>query len=262
MYKNLSKSLKCNLNVKSFMFNNLNSYSFHWYKLKRFLHKSIKTRKSLILNINNKYEFFQKLEKTNYKTKENKKEISVTNIKNVKSKEYILNDLNEFVFNNDNNKEKEEEKKNKNENESKNNDLILSDDEIKLEKLLKKRNIKKSIITITEKAEKEIKKIIENNNKQNKNNNHVLKLYFITKGCNGLTHSFSFVDKDAISKKDEIIYDDQKTILLVIDNKCVLYVINTVLDYYKDDLTEKFIFKNPNITSICPCGTSFHFSKK
>ncbi|CRG94234.1 iron-sulfur assembly protein, putative [Plasmodium gallinaceum] len=258
MYKNLSKPFKCNLNVKLLIFNNLRNYFYHWNKLKRFLHKSSKKNIFHILNIYNKYELLQKLEKTS-KNIENKKEIFETNKNYVKSK-YTLNDLNKFVFVNENNKSKEEKI---NKSESKNNKYpILNDDEIKLEKLLKKRNIKKSIITITEEAKKEIKKIIENNNKENKNNNHVLKLYFITKGCNGLTHSFNFVDKNAINKDDEIIYDDHKTILLVIDNKCVLYVINTILDYYKDDLTEKFIFKNPNITSICPCGTSFHFSKK
>lgn len=156
-------------------------------------------------------------------------------------------------------KKKIDEMKNNNElcNEDK------SDNELKLEKLLKKRNIKKDIIKITEKAKYEIKKIIETNNKQNKNNNYVLKLYFIAKGCNGLTHSFNFINKNDIKENDEIIYDndniEKKNILLVIDSNCIIYVINTILDYYKDDLTENFIFTNPNITSICPCGTSFHF---
>ncbi|SPJ08650.1 iron-sulfur assembly protein, putative [Plasmodium sp. DRC-Itaito] len=107
--------------------------------------------------------------------------------------------------------------------------------------------------------------IYNNNNNDNNNiynNKSILKLFFITKGCNGLTHSFKIISKNDIHKEDEIIYDNQNNILLVIDKNCILYVINTTLDYYKDDLTEKFIFKNPNITSICPCGTSFHFSKK
>ncbi|VEV57769.1 iron-sulfur assembly protein, putative [Plasmodium vinckei vinckei] len=202
-----------------------------------------------------------------------------------KIREYMLNNSNEFVpsgiekdkqFQNSkkyymDNKEisnKTDEDNKKIDKEVKNNNKLCSKDEneseIKLEQLLKKRNIKKDIIKITEKAKYEIKRIIEMNNKQNKNNNYVLKLYFIAKGCNGLTHSFNFINKNDIKENDKIIYDndnntEKKNILLVIDSNCILYVINTILDYYKDDLTENFIFTNPNITSICPCGTSFHF---
>lgn len=143
---------------------------------------------------------------------------------------------------------------------------------ILLNKRIEKKRKKKNIIEITKEAKEEIKKRILNfHQEQEKNKDHVLKLFFITKGCNGLTHALKFVHKNTIDKDDEIIYDDNednkatthsRNILLVVDSKCVLYVINTVLDYFKDDLSEKFIFTNPNITSICPCGTSFHFSKK
>ncbi|ETW38627.1 hypothetical protein PFTANZ_00674 [Plasmodium falciparum Tanzania (2000708)] len=245
--------------------------------------------------------------------KKNKQErFMFNNKKYIKRKEYILNDLNEFIsiiphpeINNEitNNSNQKKNKDNKQNVLSTNQQIITNynlnhkenvtsnlnfnnkeEDEKKLDKLLKKRNIKKrDIVTITEEAKEELKKIISINKKENNNNynnmnticsdNHndmnticndknILKLFFITKGCNGLTHSFNFISKKDIHKEDEIIYDDQNNILLVIDKNCILYVINTTLDYYKDDLTEKFIFKNPNITSICPCGTSFHFSKK
>ncbi|SCM23076.1 iron-sulfur assembly protein, putative [Plasmodium chabaudi adami] len=205
-----------------------------------------------------------------------------------KIREYMLNNSNEFVssgienstqFQNSqkyyiddkelpNKGDGNNKKIKKIDKEMKNNKELCSKDEneseTKLEQLLKKRNVKKDIIKITEKAKYEIKRIIEINNKQNKNNNYVLKLYFIAKGCNGLTHSFNFINKNDIKENDEIIYEndnntEKKNILLVIDSNCILYVINTILDYYKDDLTENFIFTNPNITSICPCGTSFHF---
>ncbi|SOV74027.1 iron-sulfur assembly protein, putative [Plasmodium sp. gorilla clade G3] len=259
--------------------------------------------------------------------------------KYIKRKEYILNDINEFISiipnpeinneiienTNQNNKNQKKNKDNKQNILSTNQHIITKcnlnnqenvtssvkfhnkeEDEIKLDNLLKKRNMKKrNIVNITDQAKEELKKIISINQKENNNNNddnnknyknnndeinknyknnnddsnkncknnnddsnkncknkNILKLFFITKGCNGLTHSFNFIAKTDIHKEDEIIYDDQNNILLVIDKNCILYVINTTLDYYKDDLTEKFIFKNPNITSICPCGTSFHFSKK
>lgn len=139
------------------------------------------------------------------------------------------------------------------------------DEEIKLEKLLKKRQIiKKDIVTITEKAREEIKKLVkEYRSKEDKDTNYVLKLFYIIKGCNGLTNSFNFVHRDELHANDELIFEDdcRESILLAIDRKCVLYVINTTLDYYRDDLTERFIFTNPNVTSVCPCGTSFHFNR-
>ncbi|GAB66112.1 HesB-like domain containing protein, partial [Plasmodium cynomolgi strain B] len=139
------------------------------------------------------------------------------------------------------------------------------DEEIKLERLLKKRQgIKKDIVTITEKAKEEIKKLVkEYRSKKDEDKNYVLKLFYIIKGCNGLTHSFNFVHRNELHANDELIFEDdcRKNILLAIDSKCILYVINTTLDYYRDDLTERFIFTNPNVTSVCPCGTSFHFNR-
>ncbi|SBT34237.1 iron-sulfur assembly protein, putative [Plasmodium ovale wallikeri] len=183
-----------------------------------------------------------------------------------RNREYIFNDVNEFVLADGG--EQTEVGKDVTNGVQTNWEVVnqREDDDMKLEKLLRKRNIKKDIVTITKEAKLELKKIVEDNDKQKKNSNYVLKLFFITKGCNGLTHSFTFVHRNDIHKNDEIIYDyddsGKQNVLLVIDNKCILYVINTTLDYYKDDLTEKFIFTNPNIASVCPCGTSFHFSKR
>ncbi|SCO66894.1 iron-sulfur assembly protein, putative [Plasmodium vivax] len=139
------------------------------------------------------------------------------------------------------------------------------DEEAKLERLLKKRQgIKKDIVTITEKARDEIKQLVkEYRSKKDGDPNYILKLFYIIKGCNGLTHSFNFVHKNELHANDELIFEDdgRENILLAIDSKCILYVINTTLDYYRDDLTERFIFTNPNVTSVCPCGTSFHFNR-
>ncbi|SBS82895.1 iron-sulfur assembly protein, putative [Plasmodium ovale] len=186
--------------------------------------------------------------------------------RHARNREYIFNEVNEFVLATGD--EQIEVVQDVTNDVQANWEVVnqREDDDMKLEKLLRKRNIKKDIVTITKEAKFELKKIIENNDKQNENSNYVLKLFFITKGCNGLTHSFTFVHRNDIHKNDEVIYDyddsGKQNVLLVIDNKCILYVINTTLDYYKDDLTEKFIFTNPNIASVCPCGTSFHFSKR
>ncbi|SBS84577.1 iron-sulfur assembly protein, putative [Plasmodium malariae] len=283
----------CTINIRLFWFYNVRKYFYNVHKIKNLNNRlngsSIKEKYLDISNVNvnsNKNEIFENLQKKKIVNEEkSKNKFFTTNGKHVKNMEYILNEFNEFVSIDQYEKRREKqntmkcmeggtkkseakrEEKNKeklNHKKDKTNVSEEEDDESKLDKLLKKRNVKKDIVTITDKAKYEIKKIIEDNNKENKNENYVLKLFFITKGCNGLTHSFNFINKDDIHKNDEIIYDDtkKKNILLVIDSNCILYVINTTLDYYKDDLTEKFIFTNPNITSVCPCGTSFHFSKK
>ncbi|CDO62649.1 iron-sulfur assembly protein, putative [Plasmodium reichenowi] len=309
MFNNFSNMYLCTLaeklcKFKKNKFNNIhrnsNLYNITWRKLHFIQTISNNNFNSEIIkkygDVINKIKFI-------HTEKRNKQErFMFNNKKYIKRKEYILNDLNEFISiipnpeinneitNNSNQKKNEDNKQNilstnqqiitkynLNHKENVTSNLNFNnkeEDEKKLDKLLKKRNIKKrDIVTITEEAREELKKIISINKKKNNNNyndmnnticndKNILKLFFITKGCNGLTHSFNFISKKDIHKEDEIIYDDQNNILLVIDKNCILYVINTTLDYYKDDLTEKFIFKNPNITSICPCGTSFHFSKK
>ncbi|CDU19358.1 hypothetical protein YYC_00797 [Plasmodium yoelii 17X] len=299
MYKAIWKTHLYNFNVKNFLHHNIKIKHCNVYKNEKqyysinrenihsgkYPHLLLNKKKNIYINGNLKNLQYQKHFSFDVGIDKNK---IVKPLKNehVKIREYILNNFNEFIpagieqnkqFQNSEkdytddkelpNKTDENNKKKKKIDEMKNNNELCnedkSDNELKLEKLLKKRNIKKDIIKITEKAKYEIKKIIETNNKQNKNNNYVLKLYFIAKGCNGLTHSFNFINKNDIKENDEIIYDndniEKKNILLVIDSNCIIYVINTILDYYKDDLTENFIFTNPNITSICPCGTSFHF---
>ncbi|ANQ07878.1 HesB family member [Plasmodium coatneyi] len=181
-----------------------------------------------------------------------------------RGKEYLLNELNEFVSLDRRGEESGGTVKSSTQSE-KNSNAGGHDEEVKLERLLKKRQgKKKDIVTITEKAKDEIKKLIkEYHSKEDKDTkNYVLKLFYIIKGCNGLTHSFNFVHRSELHANDELIFEDdcREKILLAIDSKCVLYVINTTLDYYRDDLTERFIFTNPNVTSVCPCGTSFHFN--
>ena len=44
---------------------------------------------------------------------------------------------------------------------------------------------------------------------------------------------------------------------LYIENKAIMYVIGTEMDYIKEEFGERFIFNNPNQTSECGCGESF-----
>ncbi|KAI4605294.1 hypothetical protein J4E83_010719 [Alternaria metachromatica] len=76
------------------------------------------------------------------------------------------------------------------------------------------------------------------------------------KGCSGLAYHLEYVDKP--SPLDEQV--DQDGVKVLIDNKALLNIIGSEMDWLEDKLNERFIFKNPNITEQCGCGESFSVS--
>ncbi|EOA91148.1 uncharacterized protein SETTUDRAFT_158602 [Exserohilum turcica Et28A] len=76
------------------------------------------------------------------------------------------------------------------------------------------------------------------------------------KGCSGLAYHLEYVDKP--SPLDEQVEQDGAKVL--IDNKALLNIIGSEMDWLEDKLNERFIFKNPNITEQCGCGESFSVS--
>ncbi|KZM20916.1 iron-sulfur cluster binding [Ascochyta rabiei] len=76
------------------------------------------------------------------------------------------------------------------------------------------------------------------------------------KGCSGLAYHLEYVDKP--SKLDEQV--EQDGVRVLIDNKALLNIIGSEMDWLDDKLNQRFIFKNPNITEQCGCGESFSVS--
>lgn len=76
------------------------------------------------------------------------------------------------------------------------------------------------------------------------------------KGCSGLAYHLEYVD--APSALDEQV--EQDGVKVLIDNKALLNIIGSEMDWLEDKLNERFIFKNPNITEQCGCGESFSTS--
>jgi iron-sulfur cluster assembly accessory protein len=70
-------------------------------------------------------------------------------------------------------------------------------------------------------------------------------------------------DKD---KFDEIVEKEGKSIIinffidvkLIIDNKALMYLLGTKMDYIEDELKSEFVFINPNSKGSCGCGESFN----
>ncbi|KAF2654089.1 hypothetical protein K491DRAFT_601578 [Lophiostoma macrostomum CBS 122681] len=73
------------------------------------------------------------------------------------------------------------------------------------------------------------------------------------KGCSGLAYHLEYVDKP--SKLDEQV--EQDGVKVLIDNKALLNIIGSEMDWLEDKLNQRFVFKNPNITEQCGCGESF-----
>ena len=108
----------------------------------------------------------------------------------------------------------------------------------------------KSEITITEKAKKEILRIMKENNVPE---NYGLRVGVKGGGCSGLTYTLNF---DGDEKTGDTIIEDEN-IKLFIDGKSLFYLMGTELDF-SDGLNGKgFIFNNPNAAKTCGCGDSF-----
>ncbi|MFZ1518021.1 MAG: iron-sulfur cluster insertion protein ErpA [Ignavibacteriaceae bacterium] len=107
-----------------------------------------------------------------------------------------------------------------------------------------------SDITITDKAVKEIKKIMDENKITSE---FGLRIGVKGGGCSGLTYTLGF-DPDSRDGDMIIQHDGVK---LIVDGKSLFYLNGTELDF-SDGLNGKgFIFNNPNATKSCGCGESF-----
>lgn len=80
-----------------------------------------------------------------------------------------------------------------------------------------------------------------------------LRLAVKTSGCSGLAYVMEFVD---------VLNDDDQTfdingICIIIDQKSLIHLQGTELDFVKEGLNEGFTFNNPNAKGECGCGESF-----
>lgn len=105
-------------------------------------------------------------------------------------------------------------------------------------------------IQVTEKAAKEIKRIMQENNIPE---NYGLRVGVKGGGCSGLTYTLGF---DGEQKEGDTIIDS-KGIKLFVDGKSLFYLTGTELDF-SDGLNGRgFVFNNPNAKKTCGCGESF-----
>jgi len=72
-------------------------------------------------------------------------------------------------------------------------------------------------------------------------------------GCSGLTYNVRF---DSKSRGRDRVYDFDG-VRVFVDPKSYIYLKGMILDWEQTLLQQQFVFKNPNASKSCGCGTSF-----
>jgi len=105
-------------------------------------------------------------------------------------------------------------------------------------------------ITLSENAAKEIKSIIKD---QGLADNVALRVGVKGGGCSGFSYVLDLTEASA--ENDEIT--ECHGIKILSDRKSYIYLNNTEIDFKDEVMGRGFVFKNPNATHTCGCGSSF-----
>jgi iron-sulfur cluster assembly protein len=103
-------------------------------------------------------------------------------------------------------------------------------------------------ITLSESAADRVSRFLEN-----RGSGFGVRLGVKTSGCSGMAYVLEFVDD---VNDDDVVFED-RGVKVIIDQKSMVYLDGTELDYGKEGLNEGFKFNNPNVKDECGCGESF-----
>jgi iron-sulfur cluster assembly protein len=111
------------------------------------------------------------------------------------------------------------------------------------------------MISITDKAAKEIKRIIEREEKSDPNlKDASVRVMVVGGGCSGMSYKLGFENQPPVTS-DKIFEKDGVKVL--VDPKSFLYLQGTELDFSDGLNGTGFVFNNPNAKRTCGCGSSF-----
>lgn len=103
-------------------------------------------------------------------------------------------------------------------------------------------------ITLTEAAAERVRNFIAGRGK-----GVGLRLGVRTSGCSGFAYVLEFADN--VEENDTVF--EQRGVKVIVDQKSLLHLDGTELDFTKEGLNEGFKFNNPNVKDLCGCGESF-----
>ena len=106
-------------------------------------------------------------------------------------------------------------------------------------------------IQLTETAAKEIKRVIEEENREGET---FLRVGVAGGGCSGFQYALQF-DNTFDEANDS--KSDQHGVTVVVDKKSSMFLEGTKLDFYEGVDKRGFHFDNPNAVKTCGCGSSF-----
>jgi iron-sulfur cluster assembly protein len=72
-------------------------------------------------------------------------------------------------------------------------------------------------------------------------------------GCSGLTYNIRF---DSQARERDRVYEFDG-VRVFVDPKSFIYLHGMVLDYEETLMHQGFVFRNPNASRSCGCGSSF-----
>ena len=106
------------------------------------------------------------------------------------------------------------------------------------------------MITLTERAEKELKELITSQDKGGSS----LRVWVAGGGCSGLSYGMA-LDDAAPEEGDQTF--EQNGVKILVDSLSLNYMSGSSVDYVDDTFGGGFKIENPNATSSCGCGSSF-----
>lgn len=113
-------------------------------------------------------------------------------------------------------------------------------------------------ITMTDKAANQIQVLL----KSAPEGTIGLRLNVKPTGCSGNSYAMEYINKNEdLSGDDKFLHEDNTALYIPKIHSWMLFGMK--VDYVKDNLgNAKFEFSNPNETSRCGCGESFHVDVK
>jgi iron-sulfur cluster assembly protein len=107
-------------------------------------------------------------------------------------------------------------------------------------------------ITLSEKAASEIKSLIKEQGLPEEQTR--LRVGVKGGGCSGFSYMLDLTE-EAKGESDEEM--DSHGVKILVDMKSNLYLNGVEIDFKDEVMGKGFVFKNPNATTTCGCGSSF-----
>ena len=107
-------------------------------------------------------------------------------------------------------------------------------------------------ILLTEKAASQIKKIVTESGLPAEETR--LRVGVKGGGCSGFSYMLDLTEEPKGDMDEEL---ESNGIKVLVDMKSLLYLDGTEIDFKDEVMQQGFVFKNPNATSSCGCGSSF-----